>query len=486
MSEFFLKLLSYPPIGRFALNMMKKNVLKTFQIPLDEMTEKQEKMLKKKFKKMEGTEIGRKLGVKGRTNLQELPLTDYAFYEAFFNNPSPNAFMYPLETYERIKTSATAGKEKWFMIPRNYIRKTIIETTFPIVLLSTYDGKKITIEYGDNIYLNTAPRPFLGGVMSSVGSGKSGKTPIFNISPNYNIPFKDKIKYFINNCEKIDMAVIQASILVSRIMPEVKKTIKLKGLFCPDTTIAEIYFDEISKFAGVPPKTLYNSTETLSCSIPSAQHKLSFFLDWRRGLFEFIPLNGGIADKDKVVGIDRVEVGEVYQIIYTSLETELTRYNTFNAFRCVAKRDDLLGIDHPIFKFHMRLEKAISLHNFTRISEDELITAFRESRIPFVEFTTREEIENGLEYLIMYVETTEDRRAEEIQELIHKRLYDTNGDYRDLVDFYGYVPVRVHLVPRGTFAEYLTKKVAGLSKVDRINMRDEDFKRLTQFMRKRR
>jgi hypothetical protein len=173
-----------------------------------------------------------------------------------------------------------------------------------------------------------------------------------------------------------------------------------------------------------------------------------------------------------------VKVGETYQVVYTSLDAELTRYNLFNAFKCVGKGDDVLGIDHPVFKFHARLEKTISLHNFTRISEDELIIALRENQIPFVEFTAREEIENGLEFLKIYIETTEDKSEEEIQELIHKWLYNTDRDYKDLVDFYGYLPIKISLMPQGVFAKYLSTKVAAVSKVDRIKMRDEDFKKL--------
>ena len=479
-TNFLMTLLGYPPIGKFALNMMKKNVLKPFQAPLKTVIEKQEKSLKKKFRILENTEIGRKLGVKDGINLQELAITNYNFYEPFFSNPSPSTLMYPLENYEKIRTSGTSGREKWFMIPRSYITKTIIETAIPVVMLSTYDGEKITLEYGDTLYINTAPRPFVGGVMATVASGKRKKPPLLDIVPNLNIPFEDKVQYFINNCDTIDVAVTQASIIVSQIMPTLKKTGKLKGLFCPDTAIAEVYFDEISRVLGTIPKTAYSSTETLHCSISSAQHPLGFFLDWRRGLFEFIPLKNGTADEKEILGIDEVKVDEAYQIIFTSLETELTRYNTLNALKCIAKGDDLLGIDYPIFKFHARLEKTIALHNFTRISENELITVLRESKIPFVEFTTRTEVHEGLQYLTIYIETTEEREKQELRESIHKRLYYSDGDYKDLADFYGYVPIKVHLLPKGVFAKYLMGKVAAMAKVERVEMRDEEFRRLIQ------
>lgn len=482
MKSLILRLLGYPPIGRFALKMMKKKVLKPFQIPLSEVVEKQERMLEEKFRRMEGTEIGKKLGVRKGISLQELTITDYGFYQPFYRNPSPSAFMYPLEQYERIKTSGTAGKEKWFLMPRGSIIKSVFETSVPALIISTHDGEKITLEYGDTLYINTAPRPFVLGTMVSVASGKSGRFPLVNIVPNLNLSFSDKVKYFIKNHEKIDAAVVQASILVSQIMPAIKKRVRLKSIFCPDTIIAEMYFDEIFNFVGVPPRTTYNSTETLNCTVPSIQHSLGFFFDWRRGFFEFTPLKDEEIKGDETVTVDEVEVGGIYHVIYTSFEGELTRYATYGAMKCIAKGDDVLGIDCPIFKFHTRLERNISLHNFTRISEDELITAFRESGIQFVEFTARKETESGLEYLAIYVETMEDLEVDKIQESLHKQLYNKDRDYRDLVDFYGYVPLKVHLVPKGVFAKYLINKVAAMSKVARIKMPEEEFKKFIQLV----
>jgi len=484
MKRLLLRLLAYPPIGKFFLNKMKKGILKPFEAPLSESMERQEGMLKEKFKRIERTEIGRKLGIREGTKLHDISLTDYEFYEPFYDNPSPSAFMYPLKSYERIKSSGTAGSEKWFMVPRTYIIKSAFETGIPYALLCTHDGEKITLEYGDTFYVNTAPRPFAVGVMASVISGKGRKFPLLNLVPNFNLPFEEKVRYFMNNCDRIDFAFVQASILVSQIMPAVKTPIKMKGLFCPDTAIAETYFDEISRFAGVPPRTAYNSTETLNCSIISLQYPLGFFFDWRRGVFEFVPVGNGDVRESEIIGIDEVEPGKVYNLVYTGFETELTRYNTWNAFKCVGKGDDILGIDYPIFKFHARLEKTISLHNFTRISEDEIIAAFRENNIQFTEFTAREETEKGLEYLVIYVETTGDMSGEEIQELLNKQLYDKDKDYRDLVDFYDYVPVKIRLIPKGIFAEYLMHKIAAISKVDRIKMRDDEFEKLLYLIKR--
>lgn len=462
---------------------MKKNSLRPFGITLAAAKEKQLRKIQKKFRKLEETKLGKSLKISGTTKLEKLPIFDYDDYKPFFEKPFEGALIYPLRDYERVRTSGTSGKEKWFMIPRAYIEKSIVETTIPMILLSSFDGKKISLDYGDTMYVNIAPRPFVGGMMAAVASGKTEKTPFFNIVPNLNLPFDDKVSYLVNHHNDIDFAVTQASILVSRVIPQLKKPFSLKGLFCSDTAIAESNFDPLTSAMGVPPKTAYGSTETLDCSIPSAEHKLGFFLDWRRGYFEFVRRKSGEDEENQVLGIDETKVGETYQLIFTSLETELTRYNTMNALKCIASGDNLLGIDYPIFKFHARLEKTVSLNNFTRISEDELIGVLRACNVQFVEFTTRVGMENGLEYLMLYIETLEPEDAKSLETVIHQALRNSDKDYKELSDYYGYVPIKVIVVPAGSFAKYLMNKKATAPKVERILMREEEFEKLERAWR---
>jgi len=260
------------------------------------------------------------------------------------------------------------------------------------------------------------------------------------------------------NYDRIDGTVILASAIITQIMPIIENPIHLKGLATPDTHIAETYFKEIVEFIDTTPRTGYGSTETFTSAISSVSHLLGFIFDWRRSIFEFIPVENGKLEKNDVRQVDQVEVGKVYRLIFTSLDTELTRYDIMDSVRCVAIGDDSIGSDFPVFKFHSRMEKTISLQNFTRISEEELLRVFKATGIPFVDFTARTEISKGIERLAMYVELRGDMSAEQIESLIHKELYRMDQSYRDLVDFFGYVPVKVYLVPRGTFAEYFRRK----------------------------
>lgn len=472
------KLLSNPTIGKTVFTIMKKRVFKAYNVSVEAALQKQEEMLSSKFGRMEETEIGRRLGIRRGAKLDEMPVTDYDFYEGFFKNPPANAFMYPIDDYEKVRTSGISGSEKWFMIPRiSFVNcwKTGLATLMAIF----HDGENVTFDYGDVVYINVAPRPFSGGyVLSYLEPETYG---MIRLVPNINLSFKDKVKFFVRNHKKIDGAVMLASTIISRVMYEVEGPIKLRGLLTLDSQIAEIYRSEIEGYTGIPPRTIYATTETLNCTVPSVQHPLGFLFDWRRGIFEFHPVGREESEKitrEDLVRLGEVKVGEVYQPIFTSLEGEMTRYVLKDSVLCVARGDDILETDFPIFSFHSRLEKIISLQNFTRISEGELLMAFKHGNVQFVDFAVRVEVENGLEYLALYLEHTGNMSPDEIKERLHKYLYDVDRDYRELVDFFDYVPVKVHLVARGTFCKYMERKVASWGKVDRMNMREEAFKKI--------
>ncbi len=471
------RLLSNPTIGKTIFGVMKSRVFKPYSTSVEAALEEQERMLSRKFSRMEGTTIGSKIGVRRRMKLEELPVTDYSFYEGFFRNCPADAFMYPIDEYERVRTSGISGSEKWFMIPRLSFVK-CLKTGLATLMAMFHDGEKITFNYGDIIFVNVAPRPFSGGyVLSNLEPETYG---IIRLVPNINLRFKDKVKFFIRNHKKVDGAVMLASTLISCVMHEIEGRVKLKGLLTLDSQIAEMYRDEIEDFTGIPARTIYATTETLNCTVPSVQHTLGFFFDWRRGIFEFLPVEKGVSREvtsENLVPLNEVKVGEAYRPVFTSLEGEMTRYVINDSLLCVAKGDDILGTDFPVFRFHSRLETTISLQNFTRISEEELLVSLKHSDVRFVDFTARVEVENGLECLAIYLEHTGNMSVEEIKGYIHNHLYETDKDYRDLVDFFDYVPIRIRFVKKGAFSRYMEKKGTSWGKVERINMEEEVFKK---------
>ncbi len=66
---------------------------------------------------------------------------------------------------------------------------------------------------------------------------------------------------------------------------------------------------------------------------------MGFIFDPRRGFFEFAPCQNKA--EEEPVGLNEVKVGEIYRLIYTDLVGEITRYDTANSFKCIAKGDEI-------------------------------------------------------------------------------------------------------------------------------------------------
>jgi hypothetical protein len=356
------------------------------------------------------------------------------------------------------------------------MHKVLRETALPSIFALFHDGEKITMEYGDTLYLNLGPAPYISGSVFNMGS-KEKRAPFLNLVPNINLSYKEKVDYFILNCKKIDAAWIMASTLITQVIPALKEPIKLKGLMLMDDLVARSHKDDIIKFTGVAPKTTYASTETIAPTIPSVQYSMGFIFDPRRGFFEFATLEKSKVQEEPV-GLDEVKVGEIYRLIYTDLIGEITRYNTANSFKCIAKGDDIINTDYPVFQYNSRLDSVISIMNFTRISEEELLSAFQAIGAKIIDFTTRLNMDNGHEYIQIYVELIGEKPIQDIEKKIHQHLYINNPDYRTLTDSFSYMPIKIEFLPKNTFAKYLEKRGGSFPKVCRIGISDEEFKRL--------
>ena len=147
---------------------------------------------------MENTEIGRRLGIRSGIRIQDVPLTDYSFYQPFYENPSPNAFQYPLDDYFRVRTSGTSGLEKWFMLPKAELKNAIPRSIIANFFTAFHNGERCTLEYGDTIFFLSSPGPFIGGEIM----GEAGNSRFMKMLPNINLSFREKIDFFIRNHQK--------------------------------------------------------------------------------------------------------------------------------------------------------------------------------------------------------------------------------------------------------------------------------------------
>lgn len=468
------------------------------------ISEKQEKMLKKKFALLSKTAIGKELGVKEGIKISDLPLTSYSLYSKFFQNPTPDAFMYPLKHYSKALTTGSMGKAKWYLNPLP-LEVNMAAANLATIIALSHDGEKYGVKEGYTVYANLAPPPYYAGVgWNRMITAKPNikkiltmfrfytpsrileLTKISRLSKKLNLlptnqaaPYEEKVQIFIDNFKKIDIAMMTVGTLLNLVYPKIKESISLKAFVTQDTS-ADFFRDKIKEITGVYPSTVYGTTETGTCGIPSPEHSMGIFFDWRTVYCEFLPENNFYSTDvykkfdSEVIPLNEVKVGNKYQLVVTNLQSELTRYVMPDVFECISKQDNILGIDFPIFKYHMRAFKQISLHNFTIIDEKTIMAAFKAADIRINDFTARLEIINGMDHLAIYVEPGGKYEENEVLDRVNESLSNIDKGYLELGRYHKYKPLKITLLPKETFSEFLKKKT-GMSHLMRIDMKDEDF-----------
>ena len=470
----------------------------------EKIPEKQEKMLKKKFSLLSKTAIGKEIGANEGTKIGDLPLTSYSLYSKFFQNPTQEAFMYPLKYYGKALTTGSMGKAKWYLNPLP-LEVNMAAANLATIIALSHDGEKYCVNEGYTVYANLAPPPYYAGtgwnrmikanpsILKLLTLFRFYEPPrilelakITRLFKKLNFlptdqaaPYEEKVNVFIKNFKKIDIAMMTVGTLLNLVYPEIKEPISLKAFVTQDTS-ADFFRDKIKEITGVYPSTIYGSTETGTCGIPSPEHSMGIFFDWRTVYCEFLPENNfysiDIYKKfdSEVIPLDDVKVGRKYQLVVTNLQSELTRYVMPDVFECISKQDNILGIDFPIFKYHMRAFKQISLHNFTIIDEKTILSAFKTADIQINDFTARLEVIDGMEHLAIYMEPGRTYEENEVLTRVDKSLRDIDKGYSELSTYQNYIPLKITLLPEGTFSDFLKRKT-GMSHLMRINMKSEDF-----------
>jgi hypothetical protein len=471
-SEFIGQLTSRavsPFLKRYALSFLHEKKIQ----------QKQEQLLQKKFRKIQYTSIGKKIGVRLKSSIEKLPLTSYEFYKQYFDHPNEGDLMFPLDDYVKAMTSGSMGKPKTYLLPKTGIWDNLSKTGLSFMFLSTHDGEKITFEFGDTIYRNAPGGSYISGFLAETFQER--RSNWVKQVPKLDLSYHEKVDYFVTNYRNIDIAYMTVTSLLDDIYPRIGKPFKLKGFITQDRS-ASVLKEKIKEVAGTYPKVTYGSTETFLSGISSIEFPGCFYLDWRIMYCEFIPeekavdVEGVLVEEPpETVPLMEVVAGKRYQLITTPFMNDLTRYITPDIFECVSNGDSVLGTELPIFSFYTRKDKLISLHNFTRISEEELLNVLRDADIPFTDFTTKVELSGAKEYLAIFLELSSHMDVSEVTRRLNDELLKVDKDWRDLTTFMRYMPLKVHLLPNGAFSRYLGKK-DGLPRIERIGMRDERLK----------
>ncbi len=262
----------------------------------------------------------------------------------------------------------------------------------------------------------------------------------------------------------------------------------LKGLICygMDTSI---YRDDLIHYWGREPLELYGSTEAGLLAIQAWNKKDMTFFPFYCFL-EFIPEEEWLKNLEdenyqpSTLLLDEVKAGEKYELIITNFYgMPFLRYRIGDLITITSLGDNETGVKTPQMTFDSRADDLISIGGFTRLDEKSIWQAIVNTGLKFEEWTARKEYEDEKPVLRVYLEMKEQVKEEDVRQLLHDRLKEIDEDYRNMEDMLDMRPLKIELLPEGSFQHYYNmKQEAGADlahlKPRHINASDDDIKNL--------
>jgi phenylacetate-coenzyme A ligase PaaK-like adenylate-forming protein len=136
------------------------------------------------------------------------------------------------------------------------------------------------------------------------------------------------------------------------------------------------------------------------------------------------------------------------------------RYRLGDLIKIVALEDEEAGIKLPQMVFESRADGLIDFVGFPRLDEKTVWQAIANTGLKYEDWSARKENEQNQPIIRIYIELKEEMEAKEVERLIHQELIAINRDYEDLESTLGIQPLRVTILPAGSFKRYYERKKA--------------------------
>lgn len=244
------------------------------------------------------------------------------------------------------------------------------------------------------------------------------------------------------------------------------------------------YREKIHRYWGADPFEVYMNTEfsaPVGCQTWSRKDLTPLVAD---SFFEFIPEEEflrNLADpsyEPSTVLINGLSVGKRYELVFTNFHGGVfVRYRPGDVLKVTALADEKAGVRIPQFVVEGRADKLIDIAGFTRLDERTIWRALEASGVRYEGWMARKEIEGGQAILRLYLATDNLTDADSTAERIHEGLKRYDSSYEDLELILRIKPLRLTLLPWGTYDKYNRERIAagadpGHMKDQRVNPPD--------------
>ena len=268
----------------------------------------------------------------------------------------------------------------------------------------------------------------------------------------------------------------------------------IKGLAAMGTDTA-IYRERIRQLWGRCPLEVYGRTETSIIALQTWDYDTMTFLPGINFL-EFLPeaerlaMARNPAYQPRTVLLDEVQPGRSYELIVTNfLGGPFVRYRLGDMVNIASLSNERLGIKLPQVGSVSRADTLIDIAEFTRLTEATLRQALEEANVPLRGWTARKELQNE-PVLHFYVEPAGDALidAGDLKRVLHERLKSLDSDYASLETMLGLRPLKVTVLPPGSFAAQSGTRVRQVGSVPQaplpyLNPSEEEIASLTALSR---
>ena len=241
----------------------------------------------------------------------------------------------------------------------------------------------------------------------------------------------------------------------------------IKGMIAGGTDNG-IYREKIKYMWGRYPLDVYGLTEGIMIATQTWDYDTMTFFP-QLNLLEFMPekeWNNWLMDKTypaELLLLDEVKAGENYALVITNFRGgAFVRYFIGDVVKITSLRNEKLNISIPQMIFESRIDGIIDIAGFTRLTEKVIWRAVENSGVLYQDWAIRKEATENKPVLHLYIEPKQGAELDEnqISDAIHKHLSLLDNDYALLESMLNLKPLKVTILPQGTFQAYIAKQQA--------------------------
>jgi hypothetical protein len=479
-----------------------------FTLSPDDFMDVQKRLLLEQISLLGKSQIGKQLfGNKIPASIeefrQEVPLTTYVDYEAYFDQQIEEVLPEKPFVWARTSGRTSSKGPKWIPYTKTmYDRLGDLTVGAMLMASASYTGE-VKLERNDKFLLATAPPPYVSAFVSRSAQDQldvkflppieQGEKMEYaqRVALGFRLAMREGMDYFMGlasvlarmgeqfeqqssttklSKELLDpatlwrliKAVIIAKLQRRNILP--KDIWKLKGIMTggADTIV---YGSKIEHFWGKKPLQGFGSTESGNLAMQGWNGKGMVFspdIDF----LEFIPLEEHLKYKadpsytPKTVLYNELELG-LYEFVLTNFHGgALVRYRIGDLFEVISLGDEELGSPLPQLRFYSRADDVIDLGNLVRLTEKDIWGAIEATGVKYQDWIARKEFNSDEVSLHIYLEPkpSESVAVEEFKGQLALELAKLSPEFSGLDEILGRNPLRISLLKPGTFDAYMKQK----------------------------